>query len=98
MDAQGNDLAALSINGYWYKAERDVAEQLIGIQKEEFAETCATNPDHFPSLDAFSRTAAGTPTWTEDPEDSQMSAADGGCPTRAAANRSQAWFKARSGN
>ena len=29
MDAQGIDIEALSINPYWYKAERDVAAPLI---------------------------------------------------------------------
>jgi aminocarboxymuconate-semialdehyde decarboxylase len=47
MDAQGIDVEALSINPYWYKAERDVAEQLIRIQNEKLAETCAANPDRF---------------------------------------------------
>jgi aminocarboxymuconate-semialdehyde decarboxylase len=47
MDAQGIDLEALSINPYWYKAERDLAQQLIGIQNEKLAEACAANPDRF---------------------------------------------------
>ena len=47
MDAQGIDMEALSINPYWYKAERDVAEKLISIQNEKLAETCAANPDRF---------------------------------------------------
>jgi len=47
MDAQGIDMQALSINPYWYKAERDVAEKLIQIQNEKLAEACAANPDRF---------------------------------------------------
>jgi len=47
MDAQGIDMEVLSINPYWYKAERDVAEKLIRIQNEKLAETCAANPDRF---------------------------------------------------
>ena len=47
MDAQGIDVEALSINPYWYKAEREVAEKLIPIQNEKLAETCAANPDRF---------------------------------------------------
>src|SRR5262249_9507560 len=47
MDAQGIDVEALSINPYWYKADRDVATQLIKIQNEKLAEACAANPDRF---------------------------------------------------
>ena len=47
MDAQGIDMEVLSINPYWYKAERDVAEKLVGIQNEKLAELCAANPDRF---------------------------------------------------
>jgi aminocarboxymuconate-semialdehyde decarboxylase len=47
MDAQGIDVEALSINPYWYTADRDVAEQLIRIQNEQLAAVCAANPDRF---------------------------------------------------
>lgn len=47
MDAQGIDVQALSVNAYWYNAERDVAEKLIRIQNEKLAETCAAHPDRF---------------------------------------------------
>jgi aminocarboxymuconate-semialdehyde decarboxylase len=47
MDAQGIDVEALSINPYWYTAERDLARQLIAIQNEKLAELCAAQPDHF---------------------------------------------------
>ncbi len=47
MDEQGIDVAALSINPYWYKAERDVAQALIKMQNEKLAELCATQPDRF---------------------------------------------------
>jgi aminocarboxymuconate-semialdehyde decarboxylase len=47
MDAQGIDMEVLSINPYWYKAERDLAEKLIQIQNEKLAEACAANPDRF---------------------------------------------------
>lgn len=50
MDAQGIDMEVLSINSYWYKAERDVAAQLINIQNEKLAEACAANPDRFVAL------------------------------------------------
>jgi aminocarboxymuconate-semialdehyde decarboxylase len=47
MDEQGIDVEALSINPYWYKAERDLARQLIRIQNEKLAEACAAHPDRF---------------------------------------------------
>ena len=47
MDEQGIDIEALSINPYWYKAERDMARQIIQIQNEKLAETCAAYPDRF---------------------------------------------------
>ena len=47
MDEQGIDVEALSINPYWYGAERDVAGELIRIQNEALAEACAANPDRF---------------------------------------------------
>jgi len=47
MDQQGIDVEALSINPAWYRAERDVAEQVIKIQNEALAGFCATYPDRF---------------------------------------------------
>src|SRR5438552_1164492 len=47
MDEQGIDVEALSINPYWYKADRDLARQIIKLQNEKLAEACATNPDRF---------------------------------------------------
>ena len=47
MDAQGIDVEALSINPYWYRAERDVAAELIKVQNETLIEFCAANPDRF---------------------------------------------------
>jgi len=47
MDEQGIDIEALSINPYWYKADRDVARQLIKLQNEKLAEICAARPDRF---------------------------------------------------
>ena len=47
MDAQGLDVSALSINPYWYHAERDAAAQLIRIQNEALVEICAATPDRF---------------------------------------------------
>jgi aminocarboxymuconate-semialdehyde decarboxylase len=47
MDEQGIDVEALSINPYWFPADRDVARELIRIQNEKLAEACAANPDRF---------------------------------------------------
>ena len=47
MDAEGIDVEALSINPYWYRAERDAAAELIKIQNEKLAEFCAGMPDRF---------------------------------------------------
>ncbi len=47
MDAQGIDIEALSINPYWYKAERDLATQIIELQNAKLAEICAAQPDRF---------------------------------------------------
>ena len=47
MDEQGIDVEALSINPYWYAADRDVARELIRIQNEALAEICAAQPDRF---------------------------------------------------
>jgi len=47
MDEQGIDVEALSINPYWYKAERDLARAVINLQNEKLAELCASRPDRF---------------------------------------------------
>src|SRR5436309_2990631 len=47
MDEQGIDVEALSINPYWYAAERDLVAKLIGIQNEKLAEICAAEPERF---------------------------------------------------
>jgi aminocarboxymuconate-semialdehyde decarboxylase len=47
MDEQGLDVAALSINPYWYHAGRDAAAELIRIQNDALAEICAATPDRF---------------------------------------------------
>jgi aminocarboxymuconate-semialdehyde decarboxylase len=47
MDEQGIDMEALSINPYWYKADRDLARQIIQVQNEKLAEICAEQPDRF---------------------------------------------------
>ena len=51
MDEQGIDIEALSINPiFWYKAEPDLAGQVVKLQNEKLAETCAAHPDRFVGL------------------------------------------------
>ena len=47
MDAQGIDVEALSINPFWYSADRDVAAELIRVQNETLVEFCTANPERF---------------------------------------------------
>jgi aminocarboxymuconate-semialdehyde decarboxylase len=47
MDEQGIDVEAISINPAWYRAERDLATEVVRIQNERLAEYCATYPDRF---------------------------------------------------
>ena len=50
MDEQGIDVQVLSINPFWYSAERDLATQIIDVQNERLAVLCATHPDRFVAL------------------------------------------------
>jgi len=47
MDEQGIDVEALSINPFWYAADRDLARQIIQLQNQKLAELCAKYPDRF---------------------------------------------------
>jgi aminocarboxymuconate-semialdehyde decarboxylase len=47
MDAHGIDVQALSINPFWYSADRDLAARLISLQNEKLVEICAAHPDRF---------------------------------------------------
>ena len=47
MDAMGIDMEVLSINPFWYRAERDVAAEIVRIQNEKLAELCAQQPQRF---------------------------------------------------
>ena len=48
MDRQGIDIEALSLNPiFWYKAEPDLAGQVVKLQNEKLAEICAAQPDRF---------------------------------------------------
>src|SRR5262249_34563395 len=46
-DPPGIDMQALSINPYWYAADRDLAKQIITMQNEKLAAICAAHPDRF---------------------------------------------------
>jgi len=51
MDEQGIDVEALSLNPiFWYKAEPDLAGQVVKLQNEKLAEICAAQPDRFVGL------------------------------------------------
>jgi|SRR5579884_1021821 aminocarboxymuconate-semialdehyde decarboxylase len=50
MDAQGIDIEALSINPFWYGAERGLAAEVIRIQNEKLAAWCRAVPDRFVAL------------------------------------------------
>jgi predicted TIM-barrel fold metal-dependent hydrolase len=47
MDEQGIDVEALSINPFWYAADRDLARQIVQLQNEKLAALCAAYPDRF---------------------------------------------------
>jgi aminocarboxymuconate-semialdehyde decarboxylase len=51
MDERGIDVQALSVNTYWwYAAERELAERIVGLHDERLAEWCETHPDRFVAL------------------------------------------------
>ena len=47
MDAMAIDMEVLSINPFWYRKERDVAEAICKINNEKLAELCGSKPDRF---------------------------------------------------
>src|ERR1700737_5253726 len=51
MDEQGIDIEALSLNPiFWYKAEPDLASQVVKLQNEKLADICAAQSDRFVGL------------------------------------------------
>jgi len=50
MDREGIDVQALSINAFWYSADRDLARNLIRVQNERLAAWCALHPTRFVAL------------------------------------------------
>jgi len=47
MDDMAIDMEILSINPFWYRKERDVAEAVTNLQNEKLAELTAQKPDRF---------------------------------------------------
>lgn len=47
MDEMGIDMEILSINPFWYGADRDTAGRVVALQNDHLAELCAANPDRF---------------------------------------------------
>jgi predicted TIM-barrel fold metal-dependent hydrolase len=47
MDQMGIDVQAVSINSFWYSADRDLAARLIDLQNEKLGALCAAQPDRF---------------------------------------------------
>ena len=47
MDVQGIDIEALSINPFWYGADRDTAAEVVRLNNDGLVEICARNPDRF---------------------------------------------------
>jgi len=50
IDEQGIDIQVLSINPYWYGAERDLARRIIAAQNAGLAAICKAQPDRFVAL------------------------------------------------
>ena len=50
MDEMGVDVQVVSINAFWYSADRELARKLIDVQNEKLAQLCAAKPDRFVAL------------------------------------------------
>jgi aminocarboxymuconate-semialdehyde decarboxylase len=47
MDREGIDVEAVSINAFWYSADRDLATRIVDLQNQKLAAMCAAQPDRF---------------------------------------------------
>src|SRR5262245_7895439 len=47
MDKDGIDVQALSINAFWYAADRDLARRMFDVQSAKLAEMCKAIPGRF---------------------------------------------------
>jgi aminocarboxymuconate-semialdehyde decarboxylase len=45
MDGDGIDVQAMSVNAYWYGADRDLARRIVDMQNERLAKICAAFPE-----------------------------------------------------
>jgi aminocarboxymuconate-semialdehyde decarboxylase len=50
MDEQGIDVEVLSINPFWYAADRELARRIVAVQNRQLAALCAAHPDRFVAL------------------------------------------------
>jgi aminocarboxymuconate-semialdehyde decarboxylase len=51
LDQRGIDVQVLSINGYWwYRADRDLAREIVRVHDEALAAWCAAHPGRFVAL------------------------------------------------
>jgi len=50
MNRDGVDMQVVSINPYWYGAERDLAGRLIDLQNQKLSAMCSVYPDRFAAL------------------------------------------------
>jgi aminocarboxymuconate-semialdehyde decarboxylase len=50
MDEMGIDVQVVSINAFWYSAERDLARRLIDVQNQKLAALCSAQSDRFVAL------------------------------------------------
>ena len=47
MDDMGIDMEILSINPFWYGADRDTGARIVALQNDHLTELCAATPDRF---------------------------------------------------
>lgn len=52
LDKEGIDVQVLSVNAYWYGAERELAREIVRIQNERLAAWCASQSGRFVGLAA----------------------------------------------
>src|SRR5919198_2687657 len=50
LDEQGIDVQVLSVNAFWYSAERELARQIVATENEKLSAWCAAHPDRFVGL------------------------------------------------
>src|SRR3989475_4503950 len=50
LDEQGIDVQVLSVNAFWYSADRDLARDIIKVENEKLAAWCTAHPDRFAGL------------------------------------------------